>query len=114
MKKLSKIITFDYEDPSDPPKYPFGAKYLLFESDHGIFFFADALCKDHKTLLEKYKSFFDRFKSKPLGGGNLYFYGREKGFILREKSLGYGAADHEQTKKLLEEMFPLIPINIED
>ncbi len=111
--ELSRIITFDYEDPSDPPIRPFGAKYLFFESNKGKFFIADSLCKDHTALFEKYKIFLERFNAKPAGGGNLYFYSREKGFVLTERSLRYGAANHEETKKLLEKILPEIPVTIE-
>lgn len=116
MEPENFIQSFDYHDLSCPPRYPFGAKYLLCKQKgtEDFFFIADAFCKKHKDIKEKFKEVLKIGKTTEIvGGGNIYFYDREKGFLLREGSLEFGKADHGKTKEILQKLFPEIPVIIE-
>ncbi len=110
------IATFDWNYFAEKfgtylPKRPFGAKYILCEEDGKKFFVADAMCEEHSHIQKKYLP----PDVKVLGGGTVFYYGTEKGFVLTDKSMKFGPADHKEAKKLLEGMFrESVPIEIEE
>lgn len=112
MINRNKIWTFEWNyDPNFrfPPKYPFGAKYLLCESPQGDkFIAATSLVEEHKKIKDH---IYD--DDKVLGGGCIYYYGEEKGFVLTDSSLKFGPADHEEAKRILNQLFPNVPVVIE-
>ena len=114
MENENVILTFDFSFPGNHIRRPFGSKYLLCQNEKGLFFVASSYCEEHKDLFEKFNDYIvNVYKAKVIGGGSMYYYGKEKGFVLTGYSIRYGRADHWETKKLIEKDFPGIPIAIE-
>jgi hypothetical protein len=104
----NRIVTFDWNYFKDKfstrlPKWPFGAKYILYEQNDQKFIIADATRTDHSAIAKGYLT----GTEKILGGGCIYYYGWDGGkkIILTDYSVSFGPANHEEAKKILEEMF---------
>lgn len=92
------------------PTKPFGGKYLLYQKEENgeYFFICDCMQKKHQRIVELWLQSSDKI----CGGGEMYFYGKERGFELTESSVKYGKVNHEITKKILQKVFKKVVVVI--
>jgi hypothetical protein len=102
-KSFLQTLEDNFSEGGDySPRIPFSTKYILCTKNDKKILVADTFCSEHMAIKNKYKALED---AEVLGGGEIYFYGREKGFLLTESSVRYGKANHEEAAKLLRGMF---------
>ncbi|MES2225071.1 MAG: hypothetical protein V4478_03745 [Patescibacteria group bacterium] len=96
------------------PEHPFGMLYVLLAVGDASYIYADTKEKDFGTVFDNAKKILGK-EVRLLDGGELFYYGKEKGFLVSGKSRWFSTTSFEnkKTKKKLEEIFSEQPITVE-